>query len=146
TQEMERGGRADGGEREPGLIGVERVEPRPAVQAFVLVVAGGRHPRPEASRARVVVPEAAPGLNAEVLTAGDVPVAQVAVEQMEQGPARFHLADDQTGVRRPGLRGRGAQLVRDALIAEAAEGQRRAPRGAVRKLPATGCDPSCRTW
>ncbi len=116
------------------LIGLERVGARPPVHLFVLVVAGGRHPRPESCRAAVVVQEAAPHLHAQRLAPPDVRVAEVTVEEIEQGPRRLDLRNDQRGIGRPGLR--VVQVVRDALVPEAGEAETGSARRGGLELPA----------
>src|SRR5262249_19052045 len=113
---------------EIGLISLERICPGPPVQALVLVVARSRHPGTEPRGARVVVEQAAPGLHAQVLAAGHVGVAEVAVQQMKQRAGGFDLGQDEAGIARPGLGGRVANRVWDALITEAGEPKARTAR------------------
>ena len=122
------------GQLEVGLVGL--IADRPVAE-FVLVVTGRRHPRPPARAAAVVGPEIPPGAHPVV---GEVGVAEIAVEQVEQrlqplDPHRHvarrrrskivvHIQRTRQGDARRRLvlaaqRGR-------ALVAEAGEGESRA--------------------
>src|SRR5215469_302244 len=113
---------------EIGLIGLERIRPGASVQALVLVVARSRHPGAKPRGACVVVEKAAPGLHAQVLPAGNVGVAEVAVQQMKQRAGGFDLRHDEAGIAGPWLGRRTAKRVRDALITEAGEPKARTAR------------------
>src|ERR1700721_3129704 len=95
------------------------------------MVARRRHPRPVAGRARVVVEPVRPGANAVI---GEVRIAQVAVDEVEQWSETFDRSRDISG------RG-GAKVVdavdgvcelalrRDGLVSETGEAQRFPPGG-----------------
>ena len=113
--------------REVGLVG--GVTDR-AVAQFVLVVARRGHPRPVAGRAGVVVEPVRPGADPVV---GQVGVAQVAVDQVEQRTEPFDRRGDVAGRR-------GAEIVaevswssftsaqrRGRLVSEAGEAKRFSP-------------------
>src|SRR6185437_16293416 len=114
--------------REAGEVGL--VADR-AVALLVLVVAGGGHPRPVPGRAGVVREEGVPGAHPVI---GDVGVAEVSVEQVEE---RLYLLDAAHDVR-GGWRGQTADAGgvrtgsgsgqpgdgRHGLVAEAGEGER----------------------
>src|SRR5580658_622841 len=90
------------------------------------MVARRRHPWPVAGRARVVVEPVRPGANAVV---GEVRVAQIAVDEVEQWAETFDRGRDISGRR-------GSEVVdavdgvfelaqrRDGLVSETAEAQR----------------------
>ena len=88
------------GQLEIGLVGAKADR---SVAEFVLVVAGRRHPRAVGGAAGVVFPEIPPGAHPVV---GEIGVAEVAVEQVEQRPQPL---DAERGV--PG--GGSAQVVGD---------------------------------
>ena len=133
--------------REVGLIGL--IADRSVAQ-FVLVVAGRGHPGAVAGAAAVVLPEIPPGPHPVL---GEIGVAEIAVEQVEQrlqplhaergvaGRRRAEIVVDERRIRQRHARGRHEFLAqrRRALIAEAGEGERRAAarRGAERaRIPA----------
>src|SRR5260370_18674829 len=100
-----------------------RQVPLRAVPDLVLVIAGGRHPRPVRGGTGVVVEERCPR---RYRGFADIGVAQVAVEQVEQRVEVLHRRHDVAGVRRPrteALTDRG----RDRLVAEAREPETAGP-------------------
>ena len=83
------------------------------------MVARAGHPWPVPGRAHVVVEEALPGLDRRV---ADVGIAQVAVQQVEQGVGSLDSIDDEAGIGRPRAKAEadrhGHRLVPEAGEAE----------------------------